>query len=81
MVDIVAFGSIFYFLFHSTYSNFDHIFHVFINLIGFGLGGFAFPTSQLNYEEYLVCSLLIIFLILTNVIIMNLLIAILTNIY
>ena len=57
------------------------MFHVFIHLISAGLGDFSYPKSGLDFTEYLIAIILTIFLLLTNVVLMNLLIAILSNIY
>ena len=80
-VDLIAFASLIYFLFNSTYSEFNHPFHAFITLVSSGLGNFIYPESSLNASEYLIAIIITIFLLITNIVLMNLLIAILTNIY
>ena len=49
--------------------------------MGSGLGNFEFPRSGEDFNEYLASFMLIVFLFITNIILLNLLIAILSNIY
>ena len=80
-IDILAFASIFYYLFFSNYEDYDTLFHGIIAIIGSGLGNFSFPRSGEDFNEYLASIILVIFLFITNIILLNLLIAILSNIY
>lgn len=80
-INIAAFCSVLYIIF-----NFNEDFSTFQkglrNLFGYSIGQFSFPDIHNdNFYEWLISIILIIFLVMSNIILLNLLIAILNNVF
>ena len=78
---IAAFASINYVLFGSFYNQFSGFFLGVRNLFGYALGGFVFLDNASDYYVVMSGIINIIYVLYTNVILINLLIALLSSIY
>ena len=80
-IDFFAFGSSFYLLFGNSFNLFDSFFNSLRHIISFGLGNYEYFYGNNITIEIISTILIILFLFITNIILFNLLIAILSNVY
>lgn len=78
---IAAFSSINLILFGSFYSTFSGYFIGIVNLFGYALGSFQFMDGYSDYYVVISAIINIIYVLFTNVILINLLIALLSSVY
>ena len=79
-INIAAFTSVLYVI-YSNNSNFTTFFDGLQNLFGFSLGQFEFEDDESPLFDVVVSVILIIFLVISNIVMLNLLIAILSNVF
>lgn len=78
---IAAFSSINLILFGSFYTKFSAFFLGIVNLFSYALGNYEFIDGYSNYYTVISAIINIIYILFTNVILINLLIALLSSIY
>ena len=79
-INIAAFCSVLYVI-YSDYTDFNTFMKGMRNLFGYSLGQFSFPDESSPVFQVLIAVILITFLVISNVVLLNLLVAILTNVF
>jgi len=79
-INIAAFCSVLYVI-ASDFVDFDTYMKGLRNLFGYSLGQFQFPTETSPLIQGFVSVIIIVFLVISNVVLLNLLIAILNNVF
>ena len=79
-IQIAAFVSVLYVI-YSNNSNFTTFMAGLRNLFGFSLGQFSFSDDTSALFDVLISVILIVFLVISNIVMLNLLIAILSNVF
>ena len=79
LINIAAFCSVLYVV-AGNFEDFNTFPKGMRNLFGYSLGQFSLPEGN-DMHEWLISIILIIFLVITNIVLLNLLIAILSNVY
>lgn len=78
--NISTFCSVFYTI-SSDNNNFDTYFRGLRNLFGFSIGHFIYPQDNYELFQWLIYLILIVFLVISNIILLKILIASLTNLF
>jgi hypothetical protein len=77
----LAFASIFYILYKSSYAEFETFLLSIRQMFSSSLGTFVFFNEGSNFNKFSLSLITVVYMLLTNIVLLNLLIAILSNTY